>query len=194
VTDPDDLATAKERGWRELSPIDEELASGLLDEAEWHRRVLAIIEPAYLAASTLQGQSGHSGDAERWELARRLILDAVDRSGTFLDVGCANGLLMESVAVWAAEDGHAVAPYGVEISAALAELARDRLPAWAGRIWTANASVFEPPRRFTYDYLDAEVSGWGYPVAGRTSRQHRHPALSYKAFWIDAADVCRAEG
>ncbi|MBA3798107.1 MAG: hypothetical protein H0X18_03160 [Geodermatophilaceae bacterium] len=37
------------------------------------------------------------------------------------------------------------------------------------------------------DILEREVRSWGYQIAGRASRAHRHPALSYKAFWIDAA-------
>ncbi|PWN04206.1 class I SAM-dependent methyltransferase [Nocardioides silvaticus] len=156
----DPTAHAKERAWRELATIDEELSAGTIDEEEWHRRVLMIVEPAYLGAETPQGQSGHSGDAERWERARRLVLDAVDRNGTFLDIGCANGLLMESVAGWAAEDGRTLAPYGLDISAALSDLARERLPHWADRIWTGNAMSFDPPRRFTYvrtglDYVPA---------------------------------------
>jgi hypothetical protein len=42
---------------------------------------------------------------------------------------------MESVAAWCAERGLAIEPYGVDISPALAELARRRLPQWADRIW-----------------------------------------------------------
>ena len=38
------------------------------------------------------------------ERARRPIVSAIDRDGTFLDVGCANGLLMESLATWAGEE------------------------------------------------------------------------------------------
>ena len=55
---------------------------------------------------------------------------------------------MESLAAWAAEDGRVVEPYGVEISARLADLARARLPHWADRIWTGNAMTWVPPRRF----------------------------------------------
>jgi 2-polyprenyl-3-methyl-5-hydroxy-6-metoxy-1,4-benzoquinol methylase len=142
------LAESKERAWRELGVIDEALIRGEIDEDAWHARILDIVEPAYLAAETPQGQSGHSGDAVRWEQARRLLLDAVPDGADVLDVGCANGLLMESLAVWAAEDGRRVEPYGVEISARLADLARVRLPHWADRIWTGNAFTWEPPRRF----------------------------------------------
>jgi SAM-dependent methyltransferase len=146
----EELAAAKERGWREIAEIDEALADGRIDEDTWHGRVLELIEGAYLSAPTPQGQSGHSGDDQRWEYARRLILDGVDSDGSFLDIGCANGLLMESVAAWARQDGRRLEPYGVEISARLATLARERCPQWADRIWTVNALHFVPPRRFDY--------------------------------------------
>ena len=75
---PDEsLAAHKERGWRELGVIDEALLRGEIDEEGWHARMLDVIEPAYLAAETPQGQSGRSGDAVGWEHARRLLLDAV---------------------------------------------------------------------------------------------------------------------
>jgi 2-polyprenyl-3-methyl-5-hydroxy-6-metoxy-1,4-benzoquinol methylase len=146
---PDEsLAGHKERAWRELGVIDNALLRGEIDEDGWHQRVLDIVEPAYLSAMTPQGQSGHSGDDVRWEQARRLLLDAVPDGADVLDVGCANGLLMESLATWAAEDGKRVEPYGVEISARLADLARARLPHWADRIWSGNAMTWQPPRRF----------------------------------------------
>jgi SAM-dependent methyltransferase len=146
---PDEsLAGHKERAWRELGVIDDALLRGEIDEDGWHQRVLDIVEPAYLSAMTAQGQSGHGGDDVRWEQARRLLLDAVPDGADVLDIGCANGLLMESLATWAAEDGKLVEPYGVEISARLADLARARLPHWADRIWTGNAMTWQPPRRF----------------------------------------------
>jgi 2-polyprenyl-3-methyl-5-hydroxy-6-metoxy-1,4-benzoquinol methylase len=142
------LVTHKERAWRELGVIDAALVRGEIDEEAWHARILGIVEPAYLAAPTPQGQSGHSGDAARWEQARRLLLDAVPDRAEVLDVGCANGFLMESLAAWAAQEGRTLEPYGLEISARLAALARERLPHWAGRIWTGNAMTWVPPRRF----------------------------------------------
>lgn len=149
---PDEsLAAHKEAGWRELGVIDEALLRGEIDEQGWHQRVLDIIEPAYLGATTPQGQSGRTGDPAGWEQARRLLLDAVPGgpgSVDVLDIGCANGLLMESLAAWAGQEGRLVEPFGVDISARLAQLARDRLPHWADRIWAANAMTWEPPRRF----------------------------------------------
>jgi SAM-dependent methyltransferase len=147
---PDDARDAIERGWRDFDEIDAALERGEIDQSGWHAAVLAIVEPAYLAADTPQGQSGRPDDEETWEDARRLLLDAVDRDGTFLDVGCANGLLMESVRAWAAEDGHRIEPFGVEISAALVDLARRRCPQWADRIWTANVLGWRPDRSFDF--------------------------------------------
>jgi SAM-dependent methyltransferase len=77
-------------------------------------------------------------------------LAAVDRDGTFLDVGCANGFLMESVREWGAEEGHDIEAYGLEVSPELAELARRRLPEWADRIFVGNAREWIPPRRFDF--------------------------------------------
>jgi hypothetical protein len=60
---------------------------------------------------------------------------------------------MESVAAWCAERGLAVEPYGVDISPALAERARQRLPRWAGRIWAGNAADWRPPHGQRFDYV-----------------------------------------
>jgi hypothetical protein len=51
VTD-DDVRDAIEGGWREIDQIDAALARGEIDETGWHRAVLAIVEPAYLAAAS----------------------------------------------------------------------------------------------------------------------------------------------
>lgn len=145
-----DRERAKERGYDLLSPIDDAFERGEISQQEWHARVMAVIEPAYLGAMTEQEGSGHSGSPEAWRSSRGLILEAIDRPGTFLDIGCANGLLMASVAAWAGERGLTVEPYGVEISPRLAALARTLHPAWADRIWTANADDWRPPRRFDF--------------------------------------------
>jgi hypothetical protein len=145
VTEP--FAPFKERAWRDLSAIDARLARGEINEEQWHREVAALVVPAYLAAETPWEQSGKSGTAESWEYARSPVADAIDRDGSFLDVGCANGYLMECLARWTS---FKVEPFGVEIAPELAALARQRLPQWTDRIWVGNAVSWVPPRRFTY--------------------------------------------
>ena len=122
---------------------------GRLTDEAWFRDTRLLLEAHYLAAEDPYAQSGKSGGAASWELARRFIAGACHRDGTFLDVGCANGQLMESMVGWALADrGVAIEPYGLDISPGLVALARRRLPAWAGRIWLGNAWDWEPPRRF----------------------------------------------
>jgi SAM-dependent methyltransferase len=113
---------------------------------------------AYLATDDPRAQSGFHGSAERWEAARRPIAEAIARPGTFLDVGCANGLLLESVAEWSP---FPVEPYGVDFAPGLVELARRRLPRWADRIWTGDAAMWEPPFRFDFVHVRLEIGSLG---------------------------------
>ena len=139
----EELEGAKEGAWREIAAIDAAYAAGELDDTGWHAAMASLVVPAYLSAETAEGGSGSSRDAPGWEYARSLLAGAVEPGQSFLDVGCANGHLMESMAVWAG-----VEPYGLDISPDLAELARRRLPHWSDRIWVGNALDWTPPRRF----------------------------------------------
>jgi 2-polyprenyl-3-methyl-5-hydroxy-6-metoxy-1,4-benzoquinol methylase len=123
------------------------------DEQAFHADNQRTLEAAYLRGATPQEGSGFGGDMGEWRQARWHITEAIAGDGTFLDVGCANGLLMESVAAWCAERGLAVESYGVDISPALAGLARQRLPRWAARIWAGNAAGWRPPRGQSFDYV-----------------------------------------
>ena len=96
----DPYAHLKENCWRESADLDARLAAGEIDEGEWHRAWQEILVPAYLAAETPWEQSGKSGTEDDWVYARALVAGALDRDGTFLDVGCANGYLMECLPGW----------------------------------------------------------------------------------------------
>ena len=143
----DPYARLKDGAWREIAEIDARLARGLIDEHSWHAEMAALIVPAYLGAETPWEQSGKSGTLDGWRYSRELVVDAFDRDGSFLDVGCANGFLMESVVEWSP---YAIEPYGLEIAPQLAELARVRLPGWSERIVVGNALTWQPFARFTY--------------------------------------------
>ena len=109
-------------------------------------------ESAYLSTDDPIRQSGFLGGPERWQLERELILDAVDEDGDLIDVGCANGYLLECLVRWAGERGLRLVPYGVDIGPKLIELARQRLPQYADHLWVGNAWEWRPSRRFRYVY------------------------------------------
>jgi SAM-dependent methyltransferase len=116
------------------------------------------LDEKYLAATDPRGQSGFRGDEARWSRGRRVIADAIDRDGNFLDVGCANGLLMESISLWAGERGHTVEPYGVDASPGLVAIARSRLPeAWSDRLFVGDARTWEPPSGMRFDFVRTEL-------------------------------------
>ena len=144
------IQLAKNRAWPLLERLNTALEAGAIDDAQWYEQIAAVIVPAYLAGEDPRAQSGSSGDEEDWTYKRSLIAEAIDREGTFLDVGCASGYLMETLTRWCEERGHTIEPYGLDIAPALADLARRRLPHWARRIFVGNAIDWTPPHPFTY--------------------------------------------
>ena len=151
IPEPDPtLEAKKERGWGEVAAIEAAFTRGDIDADGWHRAMAELIVPAYLMAESPRAQSGSDSDEEGWKQARSLILEALDRDGTFLDIGCANGHLMETLTVWADERGIHLDPYGLDISPELAEFARRRLPIWSERIFVGNALGWIPPMQYTY--------------------------------------------
>ncbi|HEV2667804.1 MAG TPA: class I SAM-dependent methyltransferase, partial [Blastocatellia bacterium] len=149
----DDIRDMLERGWRAVQGIDEALSRGEIDEAAWYKSMQDLIIPKYIAADNPRAQSGHSGDAAAWERARSLVVEGIDRHGSFLDAGCANGHLMETAQSWASERGSRVEPYGVDLSPVMIDLALRRLPQWHDRFWVANVLDWEAPRRFDFVHV-----------------------------------------
>lgn len=137
-------------GWRDIEAVDRALAEGAIDQQGWHEAMANLLREPYLNAATPWEQSGKSGSAEGWVRARGFVVEAVDHDGTFLDVGCANGYLMECVRTWAAAKGLDVEPHGLDIVPEFVELARKRLPGWADRIHHGNALTWPPPQRYDY--------------------------------------------
>ena len=113
-----------------------------------------ITREYYLAdPSNPYRQSGKTGGAEHWEVTRRCIAEAVNADGDYLDLGCANGLLLESLVGWCSERGYTITPHGVDFIPELVELARQRLPAYADNFHVANAYYWVPPRRYRFVQL-----------------------------------------
>lgn len=136
---------SRERWRHEVDALAEARSRGEIDDDRWFAAMAAIFEAGYLAGDNPRAQSGFGGDEARWEVARRPVAEAIDRDGTFLDIGCASGYLLESIVRWAP---YRVEPFGLELSPALAELARRRLPQWADRIYVGNALTWRPAQRF----------------------------------------------
>jgi SAM-dependent methyltransferase len=141
-----------------------------------------------------RAQSGFSGDAVRWEAARRAIVRGIDGPGSFLDVGCANGLLMESVARWST---FPIEAYGVDFSDGLVARARCRLPECAERLYLADVRTWTPPRAFDFvhvrlDMLDLrDVRSFGRRVivsSDGSFRRRQSPRAQ------PVADILRARG
>ena len=125
------------------------------EEEKYFQDEQALHEAKYLSGENPRQQSGFGRDEADWKRFRRAVVKPVTKSGSFLDVGCANGLLMESVVSWAREAGHRLEPYGLDISEKLAELGRRRLPQWRDRIFVGNALFWSPPIRF--DFVRTEL-------------------------------------
>ena len=122
---------------------------GDLDEAGYFRMTEEDLIDAYLATDNPIAASGKSGDAADWRWAREVILDACPSpTASVLDVGCANGHLMASLARWGIERGLQLDIHGLEISARLAEVARRRLPNFDAHIYVGNVQTWRPPQRF----------------------------------------------
>ena len=122
---------------------------------QWFARLQCELEPSYLAAAEPWSQSGFSGPFERWVACRKPIAECMTEPGAFLDIGCANGYLLECVPQWAAERGTPIDPWGLDLSAKLVATARKRLVDHREKLFAGNALTWEPPRRF--DYVRTEL-------------------------------------
>ena len=123
--------------------------------AEWFENNRRILETAYVSHEEPWRQSGMSGPEDRWTSLRKPIADCVERSGSFLDIGCANGYLLECILKWTAERGLAIEPYGLDFSEKLVSMAKARLPQFANNFFVGNAFTWLPPWRF--DYVRTEL-------------------------------------
>lgn len=138
-----------------------------MSETDYYQHTLELLEDSYVAADErgdLAGGSGSGGGLARWQRKRKVIAAAFDHDGTWLDVGCANGLLMETLCRWAADRNVRVEPYGLELSQRVAQRARLRLTRWAERIWSGNVMTWMPPMRFDYvtllpEFVPTELRG-----------------------------------
>jgi SAM-dependent methyltransferase len=165
---------------------------------------VATLPEAYLQHNDPIRQSGFGGGAERWRSEREPILDGVSRSGSLIDIGCANGYLLQCLVSWGRERGVELEPYGLDISPELIALARQRFPGLEDHFYVANAWMWESPRRFDFVYslydnvplsyladyvyqlLANVVAPEGRLIIGAYgSRTHRQPAFDVAKFMVE---------
>jgi SAM-dependent methyltransferase len=148
---PDDaIKAALNRAWEFCEEQQRALDEGRITEEQWFEIHKRFFTAHYLASDNPRAQSGHSGGEAAYRYTRGMLLEAIHRDGTFLDVGCANGHLMEMLARWLEGTGLEVEFYGLDISDGLRELAKQRLPHWADRFFLGNALHWAPPRQFDF--------------------------------------------
>ena len=126
---------------------------------QWFTANKTLLESAYMGGQQPWQQSGfgvHSARTyEQWAAHRKPVAAAVSSSGTFLDIGCANGYLLECILHWMEERGHTIVPFGLDLSEQLIQLAESRLPTFSCHMFTGNAWNWVPSQRF--DYVRTEL-------------------------------------
>lgn len=113
---------------------------------------LAALEASYLDEKDPIRQSGFGGGPRRWRAEREPILQAIQTNGDLLDVGCANGYLLQCLMTWGRERGVEIVPHGLDQGARLIELARQRLPRFAANFHVGNGWDWRSPRQYRYIY------------------------------------------
>jgi len=123
---------------------------------QWFDKMKRELESAYLMHDEPWKQSGFAGPEERWIKCRKPVAECVDKSGSFLDIGCANGYLLDCSMRWVKEQGITIVPYGIDMSERLIHLAKQRLPQYASNLFVGNAWYWNPPLEF--DFVRTEMN------------------------------------
>ena len=146
----DAFKLARNRAYQFCEAQQQALDKGRIIEQQWFDIHNQTFTQAYLAADNPRAQSGHGGDEAAYRYTRGMILEAIHKDGAFLDVGCANGHLIEMLDRWLTGTGLYVKFHGLDISQGLLELAKSRLPNWRERFFLGNALHWSPPTKFDF--------------------------------------------
>lgn len=124
-----------------------------------------LLETAYLKGVTPWGRSGvglhHSRSEEYWRAVRIPVANMIDRDGSVLDIGCANGYLLECLQLWLGERRINIEPFGLDISSVLLDEAENRVP--QGSFYHANVWGWKAPRKYDFVLTELEYvpeEGW----------------------------------
>lgn len=121
----------------------------------WFETVREVLSEAYLKGQTPWEQSGKRGTYADWVRLRLPILECLDKSGSILDVGCANGYLLQNLREWSKGQDLDLELHGLDLAPDLVALARERLPEAAQNLHVGNVYEWTPPQR--YDFVRTEL-------------------------------------
>jgi SAM-dependent methyltransferase len=117
-----------------------------------HLELIKSLESSYLKHDDPILQSGFGGGPLRWKTERSPILEAMESDGDIMDVGCANGYLLECLLEWGMERGLSLTPHGLDISSRLIEVAKRRLPQFTANFHVGNGWEWSPVQSYRYVY------------------------------------------
>ena len=113
---------------------------------------LKSLEKSYLLETDPIRQSGFGGGARRWRNEREPILEAIETVGEIVDIGCANGYLLECLIKCGKERGVLLTPFGLDCNSRLIELARKRFHQYGNNFYIGNGWDWKPNRKFRFVY------------------------------------------
>jgi hypothetical protein len=123
---------------------------------EWYEIKKIYFTKCYLSHDNPRAQSGNGGDEFHYFYSHLPIIESIEKDGTFCDIGCANGHLLEMIHKWISGTGINLQMFGVDISEGLIELAQKRLPHWHANFFIGNAHYWKPERKFDYIHIRGE--------------------------------------
>ncbi len=166
-----------------------------LDE-KWFNSLKKDLEESYLRYNEPWKQAGFMLSEDAWLPCRRPIADCIQKSGNFLDIGCANGYLLESILKWTSFD---VTPFGIDLSPKLIELAKTRLSRYSNNLSVGSAPYWNSPVKFDYvrtdlsyaleddqeQYLHKVFTAYVAPEGKLLVTEYRSPKESPKTPWLN---------
>jgi len=92
-------------------------------------------------------QAGFDLGQDDWETCRKPIAECIIKDGNFLDIGCANGYLLESIMKWTT---FKIVPWGVDLSPRVIAAAKARLKEFSDNFFTGSVTKWSSPIKFEY--------------------------------------------
>jgi SAM-dependent methyltransferase len=118
----------------------------------WLSSLQKDISETYLKHNEPWKQTGFLLGQKEWEICRKPIAECIEKPGSFLDMRCSNGYLLESITTWTS---YSITPFGIDISPRLIELAKTRLPQFSANFQIGSAPAWTTPVNF--DYVRTEL-------------------------------------